>query len=60
VAALSVSDLVLAARLVRKQPVLSLTAVLALATGIGLATPGFTFLVAASALGCHLWAAIAS
>ena len=40
------SDLVLAARLVRKQPVLSLTAVLALATGIGLATLGFTFLEA--------------
>ena len=36
----------LAFRLIRKQPVLTLTAILALATGIGLATMGFTFLEA--------------
>ena len=40
------SDIVLALRLIRKQPVLTLTAVLALATGIALATMGFTFLEA--------------
>jgi predicted permease len=34
----------LALRLMRKQPVLTLTAVIALAVGIGLATTGFTFL----------------
>ena len=45
-AALSLSDLALAVRLMRKQPMLNLTAVLALATGIGLATMGFTFLEA--------------
>jgi predicted permease len=36
--------MVLALRLIRKQPMLTLTAVLALAVGIGLATTGFTFL----------------
>ena len=45
-AAFSVSDVTLGLRLMRKQPVLSVTAVLALATGIGLATMGFTFLEA--------------
>jgi predicted permease len=44
VALVSAPDLALALRLVRKQPVLTLTAVAALATGIGLATIGFTFL----------------
>ena len=39
-------DLVLALRLIRRQPVLTLTAVLALATGVGMATTGFTFLEA--------------
>ena len=38
----STPDLRLALRLIRKQPVLSMTAVLALATGIGAATFGFT------------------
>ena len=40
----SPSELALALRLIRKQPILTLTAVLALAVGIGLATTGFAFL----------------
>lgn len=43
---MSFSDIALAVRLMRQQPVLTLTAILALATGIGLATMGFTFLEA--------------
>jgi putative ABC transport system permease protein len=42
----SPSDIALAGRLMRKQPILTITAVLALATGIFLATTGFTFLEA--------------
>ena len=42
----SVSDLVLALRLIRKEPLLTFTVVLALATGIGMATTGFTVLEA--------------
>jgi hypothetical protein len=38
----SFSDLVLALRLSRKEPLLTFTVVLALATGIGIATTGFT------------------
>jgi hypothetical protein len=42
----SYSDLVLALRLFRKEPLLTFTVVLALATGIGMATTGFTLLEA--------------
>ena len=42
----SFSDLVLALRLSRKEPLLTFTVVLALATGIGMATTGFTLLEA--------------
>jgi putative ABC transport system permease protein len=43
---MTAADFVLALRLIRKQPIHTLTAILALATGIGLATTGFTFLEA--------------
>ena len=41
---ISVAELRLALRLLRKQPVVTLTTVLALAVGIGMATTGFTLL----------------
>ena len=41
---ISLTDIKLALRAVRKQPLLSFTSALALATGIGLATTGFTVL----------------
>jgi putative ABC transport system permease protein len=43
-APISLVDIKLAVRAIRKQPLLSLTSALALATGIGLATTGFTVL----------------
>jgi len=43
---ISLVDIKLAARAVRKQPLLSLTSAVALMTGIGLATTGFTILEA--------------
>lgn len=39
---ITISEIRLALRLIAKQPILSITVVLALATGIGLATVGFT------------------
>lgn len=42
----NLSDVAFAGRLMRKQPVMTATAILALATGIFLATTGFTFLEA--------------
>lgn len=42
----SASDSVLALRLIRKEPLLTFSVVLALATGIGMATTGFTLLEA--------------
>ena len=41
---MTLSEIRLALRLLRKQPVVTLTSVLALAVGMGMATTGFTLL----------------